>query len=866
MQRLYAFFLPSAVASALFLAAPLGRAQTPQLPPPAAGVVEFSRVEALFKERCQMCHGSQMQMSGLRLDHGEAALKGGYSGAAIVPGDSAGSKLINLVAGLNEKLVMPPAGERLTAEQIGILRAWIDQGAKWPASSNASAPPADERKKSDHWAFQPVRHPALPAVGNEAWVRNAVDRFVLARLEKEGVTPSPEASKTTLARRVSLDLVGLPPSPGDLEAFLADNSPQAYERLVDRLLDSPHFGERWAAQWLDLVRYGDSDGYEKDWERPHAWRYRQWVIDALNSDMAFDQFTIEQIAGDVLPGSTTGQKVATGFYRQTLKNREGGVNIEMFRFEETVDRANTIGAVWLGLTVGCAQCHDHKYDLISQKEYYQIFAFANNLDEVDIPAPRPGEMGPYLAALPGYRATRRELLAKNRVFELQPAWEKQMILAAENPGKWTDWDHAYDAFQKTLDGGDRIIRKALENRTEREQDLLTDHFVRNYHRVIAKDLWEQLNWTALRKELLALSDAFPDVTRAMTVEESPENRESHLHVRGGWNTKGIPVQPAVLTVLPPASFEGKHPRQALGEWLASRDNPLTARVMVNRIWQEYFGAGLVTTPDDFGKRSEPPSHPELLDWLSSEFMDHDWSLKHVHKTIVMSAAYRQSSDARPELMTRDPNNTLLARQRRLRLPAELIRDSALQASGLLYPIIGGRSVKPLQPEGVSNLAYSNSVKWVESTGRDRYRRGLYIHMQRTVPYPQLANFDVPERSVSECSRERSNTPLQALNLLNDPVFVEAAQALAVRVLEMPGDLGKRLGYAFELCLARQPSAAEVRNLREYYQRQVKIFEAEPESPRKFMPVELAQAGNIEAAAWTAVASVLLNLDEFITRE
>jgi hypothetical protein len=338
-------------------------------------------------------------------------------------------------------------------------------------------------------------------------------------------------------------------------------------------------------------------------------------------------------------------------------------------------------------------------------------------------------------------------------------------------------------------------------------------------------------------------------------------------VRGGWNTKGIPVQPAVLAVLPPASFEGKHPRQALGEWLVSRDNPLTARVAVNRIWQEYFGAGLVTTPDDFGKRSQPPSHPELLDWLASEFMDHGWNLKHIHRTIVMSAAYRQSSVARPELMTRDPHNALLARQQRLRLPAELIRDSALQVSGLLYPIIGGKSVKPLQPEGVSKLAYADSVKWVESTGRDRYRRGLYIHIQRTVPYPQLATFDMPERSVTECSRERSNTPLQALNLLNDPVFVEAAQALAVRVLEEEaGDLDKRLSYAFELCLARQPKASELSNLRDYYERQIKIFESEPESPLKFMPVELARASKIEAAAWTGVASVLINLDEFITRE
>jgi hypothetical protein len=806
-------------------------------------------------------------MSGLRLDGREAALRGGYSGPVILPGNSAGSKLIRLVAGLDEKVVMPPAGPRLTPAEVGLLRAWIDQGADWPTSREEKpVATADARQKPGHWAFQPVRRVEPPRVANEALARNAIDRFVLARLSQEGIAPSPEADRVTLARRVSLDLIGLPPTPAELESFVADKNPDSYERLVDRLLASPHYGERWAMHWLDLARYGDSDGYEKDWERPQAWLYREWVIESFNQDKPFDQFTVEQIAGDVLPGSTAAQHVATGFHRNTLKNREGGVKLEQFRFEETVDRTNTIGTVWLGLTVGCAQCHDHKYDPISQKEYYQLYAFVNNLDEVDVPAPLAGEMGPYLAGLPEYRAKRREILEKYNVFELQPSWEEQMIMAAENPGKWTDWDHAYDALQKTLDGGERIIRKPPPERSERDRDRLTDHFVKNYHRVISKDYWKELNWETARKELLALRDQYPDLSLAMAVEESPEQRRTHIHIRGAWNSEGIEVEPGVPAVLPPLSLQDKPARQALAEWLVSRQNPLTARVVANRIWQEYFGQGLVPTLEDFGTRSPGPSHPALLDWLASEFMDQGWSLKHIHKTIVMSATYRQSSAARPDLTTKDPNNTLLARQRRLRLPAELIRDSALQVSGLLYPAIGGKSIRPLQPEGVTKLSY-DGVTWKESPGKDRYRRGLYIHLQRTVLYPQLANFDMTERSVSACSRERSNTPLQALNLLNDPVFVEAAQALAARTLqESPADLEERLRHAFRLCLARSPRPDELQHLADYYQRQVEIFQAEETSPRQFMPVEIAENSRVEAAAWTAVASVLLNLDEFITRE
>jgi mono/diheme cytochrome c family protein len=843
-------------------------AQTSEIPPPAKVQVDFARdIEPLFKQRCQMCHGSGQQLSGLRLDTGEAARQGGYSGPVIIPGDSAKSRLIRLVAGLDEKVVMPPAGDRLTEEQIGLLRAWIDQGAKWPASVGSGENLQARNNKSDHWAFQPIAKPTPPAVKHESAVRNPIDRFVLVRLEREGTEPSPEANRTTLIRRLSLDLTGLPPTPAEVNDFVNDDSPRAYERVVDRLLESPHFGERWAIQWLDLARYGDTDGYEKDLERPYAWRYRQWVIEALNEDKPFDQFTIEQLAGDVLPGSTVGQKIATGFQRNTLKNREGGVNREQFRYEETVDRTSTIGTVWLALTVGCAQCHDHKYDPVSQKNFYQLYAFMNNIDEVDIEAPLPGELGPYLAALPDYRRKRHELLDQYHVFELQPAWEEKMNLVAANPGKWTDWDHAFDALQKYLDGGDHIARKPRSERTEREQVLLEDHFVKNYHRVISKERWKELDWETLRKKLIALRQETPDITYAPTIADAEEARESHIHIRGGWDNLGITVEPGTPEVLPPISLDGKHPRLALADWLVSRENPLTARVTVNRIWQEYFGQGIVTTSEDFGSRSPGPSHPALLDWLASEFMDNGWSLKKIHKTIVMSATYRQSSEARPDLETRDPGNVWLARQRRLRLPAELIRDAALQVSGLLYPKIGGESVRPPAPDGIADLAYSGSAIWEESKGKDRYRRGLYTFFQRTVPYPSLVNFDMPDRSVTRCARERSNTPLQALNLLNDRVFVEAANALAIRILTASNDdLEHKLREIFRLCLTREPNAKELKHLMDYYQEQREIFATEQKSAEQVMPVPPRSVDRVEAATWVTVATVLMNLDEFITRE
>ena len=845
-------------------------AAEPQLPPPAKSRVDFKRQIAPILQRCQACHGAQQQMSGLRLDRRDDAMRGGYSGAVIQPGNSAASRLILLVAGKEEGKIMPPVGDKLTAREISLLRAWIDQGAAWPEEKGgevAAQPSAARAEKSAHWSFQPIRQVTPPPVRNQAWVRSPIDQFVLARLESEGIEPAPEADKVKLLRRLSLDLIGLPPTPAEVADFLADNRPDAYERQVDRLLDSPHYGEKWARQWLDLARYADSDGYEKDRVRTHAWRYRHWVIDALNRDMPFDQFTIEQIAGDLLPKASAEQKAATGFHRNTLTNREGGINIEQFRFEQVVDRTNTVGTVWMGLTVGCAQCHDHKYDPISQREYYQLFSFFNTAEEVNVEAPLAGEMGPYLQGLSEYRKKRGELISRNGVPPLQVAWEEQMLQAAANPGKWTDWDHAYDAFQKYLDGGDKILRTPPSQRTEKQRDALTDHFVENYHRVISKERTKELQFKELLKQLRELEASFPALSEAPAIAEGAAARKTHIHIRGDWRNTGVAVEPGTLAVLPPLPADARVSRLTLAKWLVAPNHPLTARVAVNRVWQEYFGRGLVRTSEDFGTQGEKPSHPELLDWLAAGFQQTGWSLKKLHKQIVTSATYRQSSNFRPELEGRDPGNTLLARQTRLRLPAELIRDSALAASGLLYPVIGGKSIRPPQPAGLTDLGYASQLRWQESQGRDRYRRGLYILFQRTVPYPQLANFDAPDSNVTACRRTRSNTPLQALNLLNDPVFVEAAQALAARTLhEAPTQFASRVQHAFQLVLTRLPSPREQDWLAEYYQKQLQALEKEPAMATALAPSDAAGATPTEAAAWTAVSSVLLNLDEFITRE
>ena len=837
-----------------------------ELPPAASRAIEFaSDVEPILHARCYACHGPSVQTNGLRFDRREDALKGGYSGPAIVPQDGAGSPLLHRIASERDGFRMPPAEPRLTREEVGILRAWIDQGAPW---AEAQPREAAEIPAGDHWSFQPIGRPSPPDVRQGDWVRNPIDRFVLAKLESHGVSPSSEADKLTLVRRLSLDLLGLPPAWDDAAAFLSDSSPGAYERLVDRLLDSEHYGEKWARHWLDLARYADSDGYEKDLSRPFAWRWRNWVIDALNADMPFDEFTTLQLAADLLQALTSDQLVATGFHRNTLRNREGGTVFDQSRFEETLDRANTVATTWLGLTVECAQCHDHKYDPITQKDFYSFYAFFDNVRDIHIDAPLPGEMGPYLRRRAEYERRRQELLDEHHVPALQPEWERQMKIAGANPGARTDWDLCYDVLFQMTDGGWEVLREDPAKRSFREREMLTDYFIDWYYTVVTKERIEELQFKELRQKLKELKASYPQLSQARVILEGDERRASHLRVRGQWDRKGIAVRPRPPAFLAESGKGDAMTRLDLAAWILSEDNPLTARVAVNRMWQEFFGRGLVVTSEDFGIQGDPPSHPRLLDWLASTFRSQGWSMKRMHKLIVLSATYRQASRARPGIANRDPENIWLARQNRLRLPAEILRDSTLYVSGLLSPRIGGPSVYPPQPEGVVDLTYGWATdRWMESRGPDRYRRGLYTFFQRTAPYPQMMNFDAPDSNRVASRRRRSNTPLQALNLLNDEVSLEAARALAIRALSAsPPAWPDRLDQIFQLALSRPPSPREAAELEESYRRQARILDQSPADAMHLASIEMPGLDPVEVAAWMGVGRILMNTDEFITRE
>ena len=859
------FPLRLATAGATILAvAPCFSADEFSLPEPVAGPVRFLEdIEPLLASRCQACHGAQQQMNGLRLDRRAEALRGSYAGPVILPGDSARSKLVLMVAGAVDGKVMPPAGEPLTASEVGLLRAWIDQGADWPE------PAVVERARPalDHWAFRPVQRPTPPGVAGEAWVRNTIDRFVLSRLESEGIEPSPPAPRSTLVRRLSFDLTGLPPTLPEVDAFLADARPDAYEALVDRLLESPHYAERWARHWLDLARYADSDGFRGDNFRPHAWRYRHWVIEAFNRDMPFDEFTLEQIAGDLLPDAGVEQRAATGFHRNTPTNTEGGSDPEEWRFEQVVNRTNTVGTVWLGLTVGCAQCHDHKYDPLTQRDYYSLFAFFNELEEEDIDAPLPGERGPYLQALADYQRARRDLLADHGVFDRKPPWEAKVLWAADHPGESAEWDVTFDELRTYVNLGERILRTPPERRTVRHEKALTDFFVREYGRVLSKEAYAELGYADLAKQLRALDESLPPFGEAQAVRVADDPPQTHVYWGGSYKAPGVRVEPGMPAWLAPSVEGDALTRVDLARWLVSSENPLTARVTVNRVWQQLLGTGLVPDSENFGTQGDQPSHPALLDWLAREFMDRGWSFKRLIKAIVMSATYRQASDMRPSLRDRDPANALLARQVRLRLPAESIRDASLAVSGLLDPRVGGRSVRPPQPQGARRLGSDGDGGWRVSEGQDRYRRGLYIQYQRMAPYPLLSAFDMPDTYESACRRGRTNTPLQALNLLNDPAFIEAAQGLAVRALtEFDGSPGERLRQLFRLCLARVPEPAEADWLLSSWERHRRVLERTPEAVSELFDIELPGISPLDGAAWVTLGSAVLNADEFLTRE
>ena len=679
---------------------------------------------------------------------------------------------------------MPPAYSQktLSGEQIDLIRRWIEQGAVW----------------REHWAFIPPLRPDRPQVNDPSWPRQDLDHFVLKRLESQGLLPSPRAEKSRILRRVTLDLTGLPPTLDELDAFLADPSPSAYEKAVDRLLASPRYGERMAAAWLDLARYADTDGYQDD-EPRIMWRWRDWVVDVLNQNLPFDQFTIQQLAGDLLPQADPEQKLATGFLRNNRVNGEGGSIADEFRVEYAVDRVNTVSTVWMGLTVACARCHDHKYDPISQTEFYRLFAFFNNISE---PGTYRRRAAPTIRVPP--RTVQRQLDRIHR--ELQ-------VLERDSP--------AY---------------AALETR----------------HR----QLWEQVPATMIMRE--------------------DEVRETFVLGRGQYDQPGAKVAPGVPEVLPSLPPGESANRLALARWLVDPSHPLTARVAVNRLWQLHFGAGLVATPEDFGVQGEPPTHPLLLDWLASELIRLKWNVKAFQRMIVTSATYLQSSTLTPDLLEQDPANRLLARGPRLRLPAEMIRDQALAVSGLLVESAGGPSVKPYQPKGIwdeiaggSTGAYKKGYE--QGSGDDLYRRSLYSFWRRTIHPPGMEVFDAPSREVCTARRERTNTPLQALTLLNDVTYVEAARALAQRLIRDGGPADKdRVGFGFRLVTSRPPEPAEVDVLMRGLQRHRSTYENDPEAARKLVRIGQfppdPELDAVELAAHTALANGLLNLDETIHRE
>jgi len=821
----------------------------------AAGAVAAQTpgaAERILRARCHGCHGESQQLGGLRLDSREAVLRGGKTGAAVVAGAPGRSRLIAAVttgvASGSKTMVMPPVGKPLPPEEVDTLRRWVAAGAPFTGSVR-------------HWAFQPVANPAPPVVRGAAWVRGPIDRFVLARLEREGIAPSGEASQRTLLRRLYLDLTGLLPTPEEQAAFLADTRNDSYERLVAKLLESPHYGEKWARPWLDLVRYADSEGGIQDYPRPFAWRYREWVIGALNQDMGYDRFTVEQLAGDLLPARGLAQRIAAGYNRQTITSREGGIDLERLRFEQLVDRAATTSTVWLGLTAGCAQCHDHKYDPITQRDFYGLMAFFQDGQEVDAEAPLPGEIGAYLKTVNEYRGERARLLESHCVAAEQAGWEEKLRSAHAHPGEHVDWDVAFDSYSKIVDHGVRILLTAPEKRSTREQDTITDHFVRNSARLIGQKRWEALGYRDLGAQLEKLAAKYPALSLINTFEDDGAGRPTHIALRGNYKERGDRVEASTPTFLGGAA---RGTRLDLARWMVSRANPLAARVAVNRVWQELFGQGLSPTPEDFGRQGEPPSHPELLDWLATGFMEHRWSFKWLIREVVLSAAYRQRSDIRPELAVRDPGNTLLARQSRPRLPAELIRDVALGASGLLNTAVGGESVRPPQPDGVTDLAYS--MKWTETAGAAVYKRGIYVQLQRTAHYPLLMNFDAPDRTAACARRERSNTPLQALNLMNDPVFVEAAQALAARLMREKQTEAARIGHAFELCFQRPPSATEADLVASHLARRRELAKKDPASIAALPVASLPGVAPEEMAAWFGVSRGLLASSEMVTRE
>ena len=1009
---------------------------------------DFERdIRPILEANCVSCHGPKQQESLLRLDTRGQALKGGMSGAVIVPGKSRESPLVQHLRGeLTPR--MPNEKPPLAGAEIARIAEWIDAGAVGPDDAPGGPAPAK------HWAYQRPQRPALPSVRDRGWAKSPIDAFVLARLEREKLEPSPEASRETVLRRLSLDLAGLPPTPQEIDAFVNDTSPGAYAAVVDRLLASPRYGERWARPWLDLARYADTNGYEKD-QRRIAWKYRDWVIDALNRDLSFRDFTIEQLAGDMLKDATVEQKIATGFNRNSQLNQEGGIDVEEYRFETLVDRVATTSTVWLGSTLQCAQCHNHKFDPFPQQDYYRFMAFFDNGEykvhgegeevvdrwivepELELATPEQArrrealrreadglryeldkrdlaaDLAAFESAISGPAAAfttltpvrfaakgsvTSETLADGSIRVLGKPEDKESytvtvrtrlggitafriealpdpLLPQQGPGRESsgsfvltsfsvkEGEHALPLTSAVADFNEkgRAAALAIDSHPSTGWGVTAEAEVGRAHalmvtlerplaaaappggatpappaRTLTFTLGFQSGWPhplaslgrfrlsattaprpfaglplpedvrplvataaaertpdqkqkldawfrpmapsldAARDRARAIQDELDDmkVVTTLVMQERPgfERPSTLLRNKGSFTNPGERVYAALPSALGALGDELPPNRLGLARWLVSDQNPLTARVTVNRLWETLFGRGLVRTLEDFGSQGERPSHPELLDWLAVEFMEKGWSQKQMLREIVSSATYRQSSDVSPALLERDPDNRLLARGARYRVEAEMVRDMALAASGLLAEKLGGPSVYPQQPDGVWNVPYSE-MKWDTSVGEDLHRRSLYTFYRRSSPYPSLVTFDAPSREMCTVRRVRTDTPLQALTTLNDPVFVEAARALAQRMAREGGTrAAERIAYGHRLCTARRPAEPDLDALVAFFGREKARFAGDAAAARSVAGLPEPVPGSVEpespaeVAALTMVANVLLNLDATVTRE
>ncbi|MEZ4776315.1 MAG: DUF1553 domain-containing protein [Bacteroidia bacterium] len=894
--------------------------------------VDFNtEIRPILNGKCMRCHGGVRQQGELSLLFRAEALKAGKSGnPAIVPGSPEKSEILKRIRHHDPEERMPLDMEPLTEVEIDRITQWIKEGAEW----------------EDHWAYVAPKQPKIPSVSQKSWIKNPVDRFVLARLEKEGLKPASEADKAVLLRRVSLDLTGLPPTLEELEDFEKDHSPQAYEKVVDRLLASEHFGERWAAMWLDLARYADSQGYEKDPYR-NIWKYRDWVIRAINENMPFDQFTREQLAGDLLPNPSEDQLIATAFHRNTMNNTEGGTEDQEYRIAAVIDRVNTTWTVWQGTTMECVQCHSHPYDPFRQEDYYRFMAFFNNAQDADLDA----EFPVLETFSPENDSAVREVIgwinekyaqgaidtSLDLVSQIKTAIRPRMLpwdcddfndveinsdKSADNwarlpkniPGKifflkyenidLTDLQSFSFRYTCNGDKGRMEVRmdepdgplvagmnlkptpKGREETTiprtagEGVHDIYV-HLVNTHAEQSDPDgllrVFEmRMNYEGVSPpdpELIAWQDSLLRLRRkavqtpVIKSRTKGNLRNTHVFTRGNWLVPADEVSAAVPGSLPQLSPEVVASRLAVADWLVSPENPLTARVAVNRYWEQLFGRGIVETPEDFGTQGIPPSHPELLDWLALHFSGElNWNVKELIKTIAMSATYRQSAKASDKVLAFDPQNRLWGRGPRIRLSAEQTRDQALAVSGLLSRKMYGPSVMPDQPEGIWQVVYSGE-KWVTSEGEDKYRRAIYTHWRRTSPYPSMVTFDTPSREFCVSRRISTNTPLQALVMLNDPVYLEAAAALAQRMREKSADPESQIREGYRMALLREPNTLAVNALMTLYAEASKQERSsEKNTASSVLKVSDMPENNKDLAALTVVANAILNLDSFIMKE